>query len=181
MQNVATIYSRQITPVSVSVELFVWPPAPSGCCTDCAATGDAVKSSAAINVNFLIEWLPSRPSPAACAFVFGEDQQLSPQVEAIDFTIAHLRHPCASPSLPRKVAHFWHGSRFQAVNVCRSLVRLSTVSADGGEVATQFEFAQNVWANDPNFHELGNERDQMIGAQDVRSTLQFQSVLSARR
>ena len=29
---------------------------------------------------------------------------------------------------------------------CASLVR-------------QFEFAMNVWANDPNFHELGNERD----------------------
>jgi hypothetical protein len=40
-----------------------------------------------------------------------------------------------------------------ALIVCASLVR-------------QFEFAQNVWANDPNFHELGNERDPMIGAQD---------------
>ena len=37
--------------------------------------------------------------------------------------------------------------------ICASLVR-------------QFEFAQNVWINDPNFHELGNERDPMIGAQD---------------
>ena len=41
--------------------------------------------------------------------------------------------------------------------ICASLVR-------------QFEFAQNVWVNDPNFHpnfhELGNERDPMIGAQD---------------
>jgi hypothetical protein len=37
--------------------------------------------------------------------------------------------------------------------ICASLVR-------------QFEFAQNVWANDPNFHELGNERDPFIGAQD---------------
>jgi Dyp-type peroxidase family len=37
--------------------------------------------------------------------------------------------------------------------VCASLVR-------------QFEFIQNVWVNDPNFHELGNERDPMIGAQD---------------
>jgi len=36
---------------------------------------------------------------------------------------------------------------------CASLVR-------------QFEFAQNVWANDPKFHELGNERDPIIGAQD---------------
>jgi Dyp-type peroxidase family len=30
----------------------------------------------------------------------------------------------------------------------------------------QFEFAQNVWINDPNFHELGNERDPLIGNQD---------------
>lgn len=37
--------------------------------------------------------------------------------------------------------------------ICASLVR-------------QFEFAQNVWINDPNFHELGNERDPIIGAQD---------------
>jgi Dyp-type peroxidase family len=27
----------------------------------------------------------------------------------------------------------------------------------------QFEFAQNVWVNDKNFHELGNERDPIIG------------------
>jgi deferrochelatase/peroxidase EfeB len=37
--------------------------------------------------------------------------------------------------------------------LCASLVR-------------QYEFAQNVWINDPNFHELGNERDPIIGAQD---------------
>jgi Dyp-type peroxidase family len=30
----------------------------------------------------------------------------------------------------------------------------------------QFEFAQNVWANDPRFHELGNERDPFIGTHD---------------
>ena len=30
----------------------------------------------------------------------------------------------------------------------------------------QFEFAQNVWANDPRFHELGNERDPIIGTHD---------------
>ena len=30
----------------------------------------------------------------------------------------------------------------------------------------QFEFAQNVWSNDPKFHELGNERDPIIGNQD---------------
>ena len=36
---------------------------------------------------------------------------------------------------------------------CSSLVR-------------QFEFAMNVWANDPEFHELGNERDPFVGTQD---------------
>ena len=35
----------------------------------------------------------------------------------------------------------------------------------------QFEFAQNVWINDRNFHELGNERDPIIGNQD--GTLEF--------
>ena len=42
--------------------------------------------------------------------------------------------------------------------ICASLIR-------------QFEFAQNVWVNDPRFHELGNERDPIIGAQD--GTLEF--------
>jgi hypothetical protein len=36
---------------------------------------------------------------------------------------------------------------------CASLVR-------------QFEFAQNVWINDLNFHELRSEHDPIIGAQD---------------
>jgi deferrochelatase/peroxidase EfeB len=36
---------------------------------------------------------------------------------------------------------------------CASLVR-------------QFEFAMNVWANDPKFHELGNERDPIFGTQN---------------
>ena len=36
---------------------------------------------------------------------------------------------------------------------CASLVR-------------QFEFAMNVWANDPTFKDLGNERDPFVGTQD---------------
>jgi Dyp-type peroxidase family len=40
-----------------------------------------------------------------------------------------------------------------------------------GSLIRQFEFAQNVWANDRNFHELGNERDPVIGHQD--GTLEF--------
>jgi hypothetical protein len=42
--------------------------------------------------------------------------------------------------------------------LCASLIR-------------QFEFAQNVWVNDRNFHELGNERDPIIGNKD--GTLEF--------
>jgi Dyp-type peroxidase family len=42
--------------------------------------------------------------------------------------------------------------------ICASLVR-------------QYEFAQNVWANDKNFHELGNERDPVIGNHD--GTLEY--------
>ena len=40
-----------------------------------------------------------------------------------------------------------------------------------GSLVRQFEFAQNVWINDRNFHELGNERDPIIGNQD--GTLEF--------
>jgi Dyp-type peroxidase family len=40
-----------------------------------------------------------------------------------------------------------------------------------GSLIRQFEFAQNVWINDRNFHELGNERDPIIGNQD--GTLEF--------
>ena len=56
LQNLATISSRHITPVLVSVELFVWPPAPSGCCICdvCAAKGDAIKSNAAVNGSIFI-------------------------------------------------------------------------------------------------------------------------------
>jgi deferrochelatase/peroxidase EfeB len=40
-----------------------------------------------------------------------------------------------------------------------------------GSLVRQFEFAQNVWINDKNFHELGNERDPIIGTQD--GTLEY--------
>ena len=34
------------------------------------------------------------------------------------------------------------------------------------DLKRQFEFAQNVWANDTSFHELANERDPIIGNND---------------
>jgi len=36
----------------------------------------------------------------------------------------------------------------------------------GASLVRQFEFAMNVWVNDPNFKELGNERDPLVGTQD---------------
>jgi Dyp-type peroxidase family len=40
-----------------------------------------------------------------------------------------------------------------------------------GSLVRQFEFAQNVWVNDRNFHELENERDPVCGNQD--GTLEY--------
>ncbi len=50
-------------------------------------------------------------------------------------------------------------------------IAASRRSSSAQSLIRQFEFAQNVWANDRNFHELGNERDPIIGAHD--GTLEF--------
>jgi len=57
------------------------------------------------------------------------------------------------PALPEGAPEDGVDRGVAAFVICASLVR-------------QFEFAQNVWINDPNFHELGNERDPFIGNQD---------------
>jgi Dyp-type peroxidase family len=57
------------------------------------------------------------------------------------------------PALPEGAADDGIERGIAAFVGCASLVR-------------QFEFAMNVWANDPSFHELGNERDPIIGTQD---------------
>jgi Dyp-type peroxidase family len=57
------------------------------------------------------------------------------------------------PPLPEGASEDGVDRGIAAFILCASLVR-------------QFEFAQNVWINDPNFHELGNERDPLIGNQD---------------
>ncbi len=62
------------------------------------------------------------------------------------------------PPLPDDVPNDGVERGIAAFVICASLIR-------------QFEFAQNVWANDRNFHELGNERDPIIGAQD--GTLEY--------
>jgi Dyp-type peroxidase family len=62
------------------------------------------------------------------------------------------------PSLPEDAPEDGVERGIAAFVICASLIR-------------QFEFAQNVWANDRNFHELANERDPIIGTQD--GTLEF--------
>ncbi|MGW4242493.1 Dyp-type peroxidase [Nocardia sp. NPDC004722] len=57
------------------------------------------------------------------------------------------------PHLPEGVPDDGADRGIAAFVLCASLVR-------------QFEFAQNVWVNDKTFHELGNERDPIIGNQD---------------
>jgi Dyp-type peroxidase family len=62
------------------------------------------------------------------------------------------------PHLPEDAPEDRQERGIAAFVICGSLIR-------------QFEFAQNVWANDKNFHELANERDPIIGTQD--GTLEF--------
>jgi Dyp-type peroxidase family len=57
------------------------------------------------------------------------------------------------PELPEGTPEDGVERGIAAFVLCASLIR-------------QFEFAQNVWINDKNFHELGNERDPIIGTQD---------------
>ncbi|MEO8592294.1 MAG: peroxidase [Candidatus Solibacter sp.] len=57
------------------------------------------------------------------------------------------------PPLPEGAPDDGKERGIAAFVLCASLVR-------------QYEFAQNVWVNDKNFHELGNERDPIIGHQD---------------
>jgi Dyp-type peroxidase family len=57
------------------------------------------------------------------------------------------------PHLPEEAPDDGVERGIAAFVICASLIR-------------QFEFLQNVWANWPNFHELANERDPIIGNQD---------------
>ena len=69
------------------------------------------------------------------------------------------------PYLPENATDDGVERGIAAFVLCASLVR-------------QFEFAQNVWINDRNFHELGNERDPIIGNQD--GTLEFKDSQTSR-
>jgi Dyp-type peroxidase family len=57
------------------------------------------------------------------------------------------------PPLPEGAPEDNKDRGIAAFIICASLIR-------------QFEFAQNVWINDRNFHELGNEKDPICGSHD---------------
>src|SRR5947208_2259367 len=70
---------------------------------------------------------------------------------------------CRSPRFSLATAATWPTVACRSMSapfaiICASLMR-------------QFEFAKNVWVNDRNFHELGNERDPVCGNQD--GTLEY--------
>jgi deferrochelatase/peroxidase EfeB len=62
------------------------------------------------------------------------------------------------PALPEGQPDDGQERGIAAFILCASLIR-------------QYEFAQNVWINDRNFHGLGNERDPFVGTHD--GTLEF--------
>lgn len=87
-------------------------------------------------------------------------RRMNPRDTAADINRHRMirRGATYGPHLPDDVPDDGEERGIAAFIVCASLVR-------------QFEFAQNVWMNDKNFHELGNERDPIVGAQD--GTLEF--------
>ncbi|MBF6208632.1 peroxidase [Streptomyces gardneri] len=87
-------------------------------------------------------------------------RRLNPRDTAVNMRRRRLirRGATYGPHLPEGVPEDGAERGIAAFVLCASLVR-------------QFEFAQNVWINDKTFHELGNERDPIIGNQD--GTLEY--------
>ncbi|WP_174372037.1 Dyp-type peroxidase [Nocardia pneumoniae] len=87
-------------------------------------------------------------------------RRLNPRDTAVNMQRRRLirRGATYGPHLPEDVPDDGAERGIAAFVLCASLVR-------------QFEFAQNVWINDKTFHELGNERDPIIGNQD--GTLEY--------
>lgn len=87
-------------------------------------------------------------------------RRLNPRDTAVNMNRRRMirRGATYGPALPPGVPDDGADRGIAAFIICASLVR-------------QFEFAQNVWINDRNFHELGNEHDPICGSQD--GTLEF--------
>jgi Dyp-type peroxidase family len=87
-------------------------------------------------------------------------RRLNPRDTAVNVNRRRMirRGATYGPALPPGVPDDSVDRGIAAFIICASLVR-------------QFEFAQNVWINDRNFHELGNEHDPICGTQD--GTLEY--------
>jgi len=87
-------------------------------------------------------------------------RRMNPRDTAVNMNRRRMirRGATYGPPLPEGAPEDGKERGIAAFVICASLIR-------------QFEFAQNVWVNDKNFHELGNERDPIIGNQD--GTLEF--------
>ena len=79
-------------------------------------------------------------------------RRMNPRDTAVNMNRRRMirRGATYGPQLPEGQPDDGRERGIAAFVICASLVR-------------QFEFAQNVWVNDKNFHELGNERDPIIG------------------
>ena len=87
-------------------------------------------------------------------------RRMNPRDTAVNMNRRRMvrRGATYGPQLPEGQPDDGKERGIAAFIICANLVR-------------QFEFAQNVWINDKNFHELGNERDPIIGTQD--GTLEY--------
>ena len=87
-------------------------------------------------------------------------RRLNPRDTAVNMNRRRMirRGATYGPALPEGAPDDGVDRGIAAFIICASLVR-------------QFEFAQNVWINDRNFHELGNEHDPICGTQD--GTLEY--------
>jgi Dyp-type peroxidase family len=98
----------------------------------------------------------SKMDPFGYAIPLGSHiRRMNPRDTAVNMQRRRMlrRGATYGPLLPEGAPEDGVDRGIAAFVICASLVR-------------QFEFAQNVWINDPNFHELGNERDPIIGNQD---------------
>ena len=81
-------------------------------------------------------------------------RRLNPRDTAVNMNRRRMirRGATYGPALPDGAPDDGADRGIAAFIICASLIR-------------QFEFAQNVWINDRAFHELGNERDPIVGTQ----------------
>jgi Dyp-type peroxidase family len=87
-------------------------------------------------------------------------RRLNPRDTAVNMNRRRMirRGATYGPALPEGAPDDGVDRGIAAFVICASPIR-------------QFEFAQNVWINDKAFHQLGNERDPIIGTQD--GTLEY--------